>query len=446
MLDVSGAGTAGALTLCRVNKCMRESILNNAEWQKRILARMITVRGARLCCPEVHSRKWSFEYTLEAVESILKNDNLTGGDWDRVLRIINNLDISYALTALQMVKDNVKGLSYVQLAAVIAEHPDPSAMNIALQLLDENPDSEKPPDFFRIIVTQANRPEENAIERAREILDTKASDHPHKLYLIVQIAIASALKEWKKSKSDGVKGTSLFEHTKAIAGLYRRIDRYKTTGNGLNEFGRMYIEMARLQLNDDTPDAVEEALKILQLNAEISLEMSLHLLIRNNCALFLRLRARKDLSEITDELVRSCNVLAIFDRCEREIDRINKNDLSFVDMHKDDLKYLFDYAMTHKHYLFAWNVLRKYPNEYGMRLLVKQIASSPNPGAVQCALALAHDDPELLFNLAALCKSKDIPSGPVETRIDAMIKLAYTPCIDLNTLTENQTKTIESYL
>jgi hypothetical protein len=271
ILDVSGAGTAGGLTLSSVDKRMREVILKHSFFQRRVLARALTARafrlsGASICAPLKigEATRESFDTAarfalkfhrdryqpliLEAQTAQRAFDDIVG----RFFHTLSVVDKSLVPPILKHITALKKPTPYIHIAHAIAKRSDPTATQDASNWLQY--EGSYLEECVEIACAQALKSDLNALQDAVTFFGLEDIQHEDLYEARLDVDIRKVINEYETSKAAGKEVKPLIQSAQNLLKVYD------------SRPCKIFIELGRCQLREDAPNCVENTLAILNLD------------------------------------------------------------------------------------------------------------------------------------------------------------------------------------
>jgi hypothetical protein len=447
MLNVSGAGTAGALALSSVNHRMRELILKHQPLQLNILSRALTARAFRIAgsaqCIEFKMRDGSLE-SFEIALGLAYRLH-TYGPLVKSLEYVNNDRIP---SIVNLIKEHNTSISTEILAALL-KRASSSAFDLEMSAFKQEY-KEDDSYFINTLHFLWSRPVNISPQNVDSIRNLHAQIHALQAgghgTPSDRMGVLLELYEYDERKRTGEKGKTLFEIAQC---------------NERSEDIPIIYEIAIHQLEEDSPSAFQRTIDILNLSRQYNHYGFFQFAFAKHKLLFHKInrlsKTNRDVQDIIDYMslhmaitVTDCYIESFFSEANSQnllenfdpaligkFFEINEPALILATkrMPKQSiLNLILEWMMENEKYVFAWQMIVDLPeicsiyatDSYRKQLAVKA-ATSNNPGALRYSLALVNTIEETricasaLFELSKNCKIKDLPLVPIEGSIVSAI-------------------------
>jgi hypothetical protein len=451
MLNVSGAGTAGALALSSVNHRMRELVLKHQPLQLNILSRALTARAFRIAGPAACIEFKIRDGSLESFETALglAHRHHTYEPLVKSLEYVNNDRIT---SFVNLIKKHNTSISKSEILAALLKRASSSAFDLEMSAFKQE---YREDDSYYIstlyflcskMVTIGPQNVDSIRNLYAQIQSLQARGygaHSDRMGGLLE------LYDYDERKRTGENGKSLFEIAQC---------------NGKTKDIFIIDKIAIRQLEEDSPIAFQRTIDILNLSGQNNHDGFFRLTFDKNNLLFHKInrlsKTNRDVQDIVNRIASSystvtqCYIESYFSEANSQnllenydpalivkFFEINEPALilSITQLPRESiLDLILAWMMKNEKYVFAWQMIvdlseigSLYITDSYRKQFAVKAATSNNPGALRYALALVNTIEDTwicasaLFELSKNCKFKDVPLVPIEGSIvRAISKLA----------------------
>jgi hypothetical protein len=457
MLNVSGAGTAGALALSSVNHRMRELVLKHQPLQVNILSRALTARAFRIAGPAECIEFKMRDGSLESFETALGLAHRLHayGPLVKSLEYVNNDCIP---PILNLIKKRNAPFPKSDILEALLKRASSSAFDLEMSAFKQE---YKEDDSYFIstlyllwsrMVTIGSQNVDSIRNLYAQIQSLQARGHGTPSD---RMGVFLELYDYDERKRIGEKGKSLFEIAQC---------------NERSKDILIIEEIAIRQLEEDSPSAFlrsafQRTIDILNLSPQNNHYGFFEFAFAKHKHLFHKINrlsvTNRDIQDIVNYMsvnsahtVTQCYIESFFSEANSQnllenydpaiIDKFFEMSeperiLAMKQLHRQSILHLIlAWMMKNKRYVYAWQMIVEQSKTLTLHELdpyLKQFAvkaaTSNNPGALRYALALANTITQTricasaLFELSKNCKIKDLPTVPMEgSLVNAIAELA----------------------